>query len=128
MIINMTSIAKLKFHVLGISVNNYQSWNLNIELQLYNEALVEFLKKDEKTTDKDKEIETKIALVKRFRFSWWFWWQNILSNQWLNAQIKLDLYYLVIWLYDEEIANFSILKKLRMFVFLQCNNKYDPLR
>ena len=50
----MAHIAKLKFHVLDISGNNYQSWKLDIELHLQREGIAEALVEDSTTMPKDK--------------------------------------------------------------------------
>ena len=50
----MTHIAKLKFHMLNINGQNYQSWKLDIELHLQGEALADALVKDGKATAKDR--------------------------------------------------------------------------
>ena len=50
----MAHIAKLKFHVLDISGNNYQSWKVDIEFHLQGEGLADALVEDGKATTKDK--------------------------------------------------------------------------
>ena len=57
---------RVKFHILGINGNNYQSWSLNIELHFQDESVVESLKEDEKETDKDKKnLKPKLLLLRQ---------------------------------------------------------------
>ena len=50
----MAHIAKPKFYILDVSGQNFQSWRLDVELHLQRKGLVESLKEDENTNDKDK--------------------------------------------------------------------------
>ena len=50
----IANITKLKFHVIDVSGQNYQSWKLDIELHLQGEGLADDLVEDGITTTKDK--------------------------------------------------------------------------